>query len=337
MSKTKRSVSTPLRYLINMAAIVGLYFLLTVIIGDSNFYANQLTSCCIAVILAVSLNLTSGFLGQLPLGHAGFMAVGAYASAILMKSGIFGASGFGFAAALLCGGLLSAIIGIIVGMPALRLRGDYLAIITLGFGEIIRNIIINLEITGGAKGLKAIPRVTTFTWAFACAVITIFVIHTLINSSHGRAIISIRENEIAAASCGVNTTYYKTMAFTVAAFFAGIGGGLFAHNIGNLFPGGMGFNKSIEILVMVVLGGMGSIAGSVIAATVLTVLPSMLQSFAQYNMVIYSLLLVIVMIFKPSGLLGNYQFSLVDFVAGIPAFFQRLGSRFSGKKGGDQA
>lgn len=335
------------RYGINTSAIIIVFLVLFMYTnaGVSGYISKQFPVICFNIILAVSLNLSCGFLGQLPLGHAGFMAVGAYTSAIISKTMVAASENsssifFGmsidiiFAIALLSGGLFAGLIGILVGLPALRLRGDYLAIITLGFGEIIRTVLNNLPFTGGARGLLSIPRLTKLPWAFGCLVVTIFAIHTLIKSKHGRAIISIRENEIAAASCGINTTYYKTMAFTVSAFFAGIGGGLFAHYLGRIEPAQMGFNKSIEILVMVVLGGMGSIAGSVIAATVLTILPQLLLGFSEYQMVAYSLLLVVVMVLKPSGLLGTYDFSLVDFVKSAAGFFKKLLSKTNSVKGG---
>ncbi len=286
----------------------------------------------INIILAVSLNIATGYLGQLPLGHAGFMAAGAYASAMLMKamqsSEIINAISFhiggteitgltlGFPIALVFGGLIAAVFGVIIGIPALRLRGDYLAIITLGFGEIIRVVLLNIDsvlgfkFTAGAAGLQKIPKTTTFLNTFLIVGITCFLIHTMMKSRHGRAILSIRENEIAAESCGLPTTYYKTLGFVVSAFFAGIAGGLYAGYIGMLTPGSFGFMKSIEILVMVVLGGMGSMVGSVVSATVLTALPQLLLDFAEYRMVVYSLVLVIVMIFKPSGMFGTYDFSL---------------------------
>jgi branched-chain amino acid transport system permease protein len=202
--------------------------------------------------------------------------------------------------------------GIVIGLPALRLKGDYLAIITLGFGEIIRVIILNLKFTGGAYGLKGIGRQTTVTWVYIFVLITIYVISALIKSRHGRAILSIREDEIAAEASGIPTTYYKALAFTVSAGFAGVAGGLYAHYLSILDPSTFGFMRSVEILVIVVLGGLGSIFGSVISAAVLTILPELLRQFEQYRMVIYSLLLVAVMIFKPSGLCGRYEFSLGD-------------------------
>ena len=310
-----KKISTPIKYLINTLLVVAAWFVMNTLIQDgtiSRYYARIIYKAGIYVIAAVSLNLTCGFLGQLPLGHAGFMAIGAYTAALITKSMDFGSEFLTFFIALLAGGIVAAIFGVIIGLPALRLKGDYLAIITLAFGEMIRVIINNLSFTGGALGLKQIPRYTDFTWVYALCAVTIFVSYTLIHSKHGRAIISIRENEIASESCGVNITYYKSMTFTLAAFFAGLSGGLYAHYIATINPGVFDFNKSIEILVMVVLGGMGSIVGSVISAGVLTALPEMLRAFSDYRMVVYSLLLVIVMIFKPSGLMGRYELSLGD-------------------------
>jgi branched-chain amino acid transport system permease protein len=236
---------TTMQYGINALVLAVVFLILNTFVnsGASVYYAKQLMPIGIYIIMAVSLNLTCGFLGQLPLGHAGFMAVGAYTSAIFTKAVDFGAPNLEFGVALLLGGLVAALFGVVVGLPALRLHGDYLAIITLGFGEIIRNIILNLEITGGARNLRSIEKMTTFPGTFICVIVTVFVVQTLIRSSHGRAIISIRENEIAAAACGVNTTFYKTMAFTMAAFFAGIAGGLYAHYVGVLSANSFGFNK----------------------------------------------------------------------------------------------
>lgn len=310
----KLQIPTLFRYIINIVLIAA-FLALGNAIMSGGFLGRAQSSIIIQVgfyiILAVSLNLATGYLGQLPLGHAGFMAVGGYAGAIFWKSGIIA----GGPASILCGilvaGIVAAIFGILIGIPALRLRGDYLAIITLGFGEIIRVAIINLPgITGGTQGLKNIPKYSSFLVVYLCVVVTCGVIHLLMKSRHGRAILSIKENEIAAESCGVNTTYYKVMAFAVSAFFAGVAGALYAGNLGILQPSNFDFMMSINILVIVVLGGMGSMAGSVIAAAILTALPLALQSFSEYRMIIYSLLLIVVMVFKPSGLLGTYDFSL---------------------------
>ena len=308
----KLTDKTIFRYLVNTVAIIALYFLIMFFVDSgilNRYQANMLIPIGYNIILAVSLNLTAGFLGQLPLGHAGFMSIGAYSSALFSLSSNLPSS-IEFPLALFIGGVTAALFGFIIGLPVLRLKGDYLAIITLGFGEIIRVIILNLDFTGGAFGLKGIEKDTTITSVFVCVVITVFFINTLIKSRHGRAILSIRENEITSEACGISTTYYKTVAFALSAFFAGIAGGLYAHYLSILDPSNFGFMRSVEILVMVVLGGLGSVIGSIIAATGLTVLPELLRGFSEYRMVIYSLLLVIVMIFKPSGLFGKYDFSL---------------------------
>ncbi len=305
-------------YLLN-AALFALFLLVgTTLINNgtvSTYYSKVIMLIGINIILAVSLNMATGYLGQLPLGHAGFMAVGAYASAIFMtRTGLD--PSISFPIGILLAGIVAAIFGILIGIPALRLTGDYLAIITLGFGEIIRVVLLNIDsvlgfkLTYGAASLKSIPKTTTFLNAFLCVGITCFVIHTIMKSRHGRAILSIRENEIAADACGINMTYYKTLGFTVSAFFAGVAGALYASYLGILSPSSFGFMKSIEILVMVVLGGMGSMVGSVLAATVLTAVPEVLRAFSDYRMIVYSLLLILVMIFKPSGLMGMYDFSL---------------------------
>ncbi len=312
----RKSIPTSVKYLINALLVVAIFLIVNGMIDGgtiSRYYTRIIYKVGIFVIAAVSLNLTCGFLGQLPLGHAGFMAIGAYTTGLITLNMDLGSESLNFTIALLASGLIAAVFGVLIGLPALRLKGDYLAIITLAFGEMIRVIILNLDFTGGALGLKSIPRYTSFPWIYWLCVVTCFVCYTLVHSKGGRAILSIRENEIAAESCGINTTYYKTMTFTLAAFFAGIAGGLYSCYIATITPGDFGFMKSIEILVMVVLGGMGSIVGSVISASALTVLPELLRAFDAYRMVVYSLLLVLVMIFKPSGLMGSYELSLGDF------------------------
>ena len=281
----------------------------------SGYYSKVVVKIGIYIILAVSLNVATGYLGQLPLGHAGFMAVGAYASAIFMtRLGLRGQGAFAVAAVL--GGLAAALAGFLIGIPALRLKGDYLAIITLGFGEIIRVILTNLDdvlgfsFTGGAGGLLGIPKTTNFLNTFLWVGITCFLIHTLMKSRHGRAIYAIRENEIAAEASGIPVTAYKTFAFVVSAFFAGVAGALYSGYLGILKPDNFKFMTSIEILVMVVLGGMGSMLGSVVSAAVLTALPEALRVFSDWRMIAYALLLILVMIFKPSGLMGQYDFSM---------------------------
>ena len=234
---------------------------------------------------------------------------------------------------------MAGIFGFLIGIPALRLKGDYLAIITLGFGEIIRVVLLNIDsvlgfnFTYGAASLKNIPKTTTFTVTFLCVVVVCFFIHTMMKSRQGRAILSIRENEIAAESCGIKTTYYKTMAFVASAAFAGVAGSLYAGYLGILNPANFGFMKSIEILVMVVLGGMGSMIGSLLSATVLSALPEMLRAFSDYRMVAYSLLLILVMIFKPSGLMGTYDFSFTRLFGGLLG--KKTGDSTVGKESGE--
>ncbi|MEG6522131.1 branched-chain amino acid ABC transporter permease [Desulfotomaculum sp. 1211_IL3151] len=269
------------------------------------YYELNLILIGINIILAVSLNLINGFNGQFSLGHAGFMAIGAYGAAIITLK-----AQLPLPAALLFGAVLAAIFGILVGLPTLRLRGDYLAIATLGFGEIIRGLIVNIDYIGGAYGLSGIPKTVSWTWIFWLTVLTVVIITNFINSTHGRATISIRENEIAAEAMGINTTKYKVMAFTIGSFFAGLAGGLHAHFFYTIQPNTFNFLKSFDILVMVVLGGQGSITGSIIAAIVLTIISASLQSFAEVRLVIYALLLIIIMIFRPQGLMGTKEFSL---------------------------
>jgi len=326
-------IPIPARYAINLT-LIAVFLVVGNSIMSSGILSRAQNTIIIQVgiyiILAVSLNVATGYLGQLPLGHAGFMAVGAYSGAIFWRSGLL--SGLpAVVVGLIVAGVVAAIFGIAIGIPALRLRGDYLAIITLGFGEIIRVVIVNLSwLTGGTPGLLNIPRHTNFLNLYICVAITCAVIHMMMKSRHGRAILSLRENEIAAESCGVQATYYKVMAFSISAFFAGVAGALYAGTIGLLTPGQFNFMASINILVMVVLGGMGSMLGSVIAASILTALPLVLQSLNEYRLIIYALILIIVMIFKPSGLMGTYDFSLSHVL-------EKVGGRVmrGGKEGSD--
>ena len=316
MDKTARGyrqIPVYLRYLINAILLASFLLLGNGLLSSgavNRAQSSVILQIGIYILLAVSLNVATGYLGQLPLGHAGFMAVGAYTAALIWKN-LPGKSVGIIVLGLVAGGLLAAVTGVVIGIPALRLKGDYLAIVTLGFGEIIRVLIINLpDLTGGTPGLMSIPKHSNFMVVYITVILSCMLIHTLMKSRHGRAILAIRENEISAEASGVNTTFYKVLAFTVSAFFAGVAGGLYAGYTGILTPGNFNFMTSINILVMVVLGGLGSMAGSIIAAGILTALPLALQSFNKYRMVIYAVLLIAVMIFKPSGLLGRYDFSL---------------------------
>lgn len=293
--------------LIIFAGLIAFYGIIQALISFNflnDYYVVNIILMGINIILAVSLNLINGFTGQFSIGHAGFMAIGAYSSAIITYK-----LGLSFPLAILVGGISAGIIGILIGIPSLRLKGDYLAITTLGFGEIIRVIFLNTEYVGGASGLSGIPKYTNWTWVFWLSVITVVLIRNFVNSSYGRCCIAIREDEVAAESMGINTTNYKTLAFALGAFFAGIGGSLYAHNFYIIQPENFGFMKSFDILTMVVLGGLGSITGSVLSAILLTFVYAVLQDYAALRMVIYSLLLIIVMLFRPEGLMGTKEFS----------------------------
>ncbi|CUH95795.1 putative membrane protein [Propionispora sp. 2/2-37] len=272
------------------------------------FWQLNIVLICINIILVTSLNLINGFTGQFSIGHAGFMAVGAYLGAVLTVK-----MHLPFIVSIAGGALGAAILGFIIGLPTLRLNGDYLAIATLGLGEIIRITILNIPYVGGASGFMGIPRLTTFTWVFFFTVFTIFFIKNLINSSHGRAILSIRENEIAAEAMGVDTTRYKVLAFTIGAAFAGVAGTLFSHYFYIAHPASFTFMKSFDILTMVVLGGLGSITGSITGAVLLTFVSAALASYPEWRMVIYSVVLIILMIYRPQGLFGYREVSLQVF------------------------
>ncbi len=282
------------------------------------YYLDVATGIGINVILAVSLNLVNGYTGQFSLGHAGFMSVGAYLAAAVTvfagpkflgdDGGTALQQGILFLVALLAGGLSAAVAGLLVGVPSLRLKGDYLALVTLGFGEIIRVIFQNVEVLGGALGLNGIPAYTTIFWVLAFVAITVFVVVCLVHSTYGRGFLATHDDEIAAESVGLNTTRYKIVAFVVGAFFAGIAGGLYGHFKMTITPTGFDFTKSIEIVVMVILGGMGNTIGVILAAILLTLLPEVLRPVAEYRMVIYSFLLIVLMLVRPQGLF-NFKFS----------------------------
>jgi branched-chain amino acid transport system permease protein len=293
--------------LLAMAAALGVSYFSA---HFNRYYLGIAIDVGINIILAVSLNLINGHTGQFSLGHAGFMAVGGYTAAkfSLVFSPALGQSipaplqPVFFLVALILGGLMAAMAGLVVGVPTLRLRGDYLAIVTLGFGEIIRVIFQNMESVGAASGLKDIPGYTNLFWAWAGAAITVFVIGCLVHSTYGRGFIAVHDDEVAASAMGINPTRYKVTAFVVGAFFAGIAGGLYAHHKQFLSPTGFDFMKSIDIVVMVILGGMGSTAGVICAAVILTLLPEFLRGFADYRMIIYSLLIIVLMLARPQGI-----------------------------------
>lgn len=288
-------------------AIFALFALLMQTGVINSYYESVLFTICINIILAVSLNLVIGICGQFSLGHAGFMAIGAYSAGVVSKM----IPGYGgMLLGILAGFAISAVAALIVSIPTLRLRGDYLAIATLGFGEIIRILIMNMKITNGAAGLTGIPQLTTWPLLYLCTVISVIICTNFMRSAQGRACIAIREDEIAAEAMGINTTRYKVMAFVVGAILASLAGSLFANYFFVLNPNQFTFNKSIDILVMVVFGGMGSMSASVLAAILIGLLNMYLQQFTDLRMIIYGAALVLMMIFKPSGILGTWEVSL---------------------------
>lgn len=307
--KTKFKSRTISKFISLLLTFVIVQALISANIIDGYYFAT-IATICINIILAVSLNLITGFTGQFSLGHAGFMSIGAYICAIItmrMPTAV------GFIFGILSAALAAGLIGFLVGLPTLRLKGDYLAIATLGMSEIIRITFLNLKVTNGAAGLNGVPQFVTWPWLFLFTAGIILLITNFLNSSHGRACISIREDEIAAEAMGIHTTKYKITAFIIGAACAGIAGGLYASFFYFLKPDLFGFLKSIDILVIVVLGGLGSISGSIISAVLLALISAYLQSFPEIRMIIYALLLVIIMIFRPQGLMGSKEVSLASF------------------------
>lgn len=300
----KKSVLTIIGVILTYVIIYGLTKTKVI----NSYYAGIINLALINIMLAVSLNLIVGFTGQLCLGHAGFMSIGAYLSAILTQK-----AELPFMVSIFIGAIIACIIAALIGYPTLKLTGDYFAITTLAFCEIIRIVIMNIDFIGGARGLTGIPKKTNFTIAFIFAVITIVIIYNIIHSSQGRAMLSVRENEIAAESMGINAFKYKIMAFVIGAFFAGLAGGLYAHYMGYIQPTAFDFNKSIDYLTFVVFGGMGSLSGSVIATIILTFLPELLRGFQNFRMILYPLALIILMIFRPQGLLGDKEITFKIF------------------------
>lgn len=326
--------------LITYGIVIAAFVIAEIMIATGNMSSlmkGLLVPLCVYVIMAVSLNLTVGILGELSLGHAGFMCVGAFTGAFFSKcmETVIAVDIVRFILAILVGAIAAGLIGFLVGMPVLRLKGDYLAIVTLAFGEIIKNIInviyigkdsngfhfsmkdslsLNMEADGkiiinGAQGITGTPKDSTFVIGFVLILITLFIVLNLTNSRDGRAIMSIRDNLIAAESVGINITKYKLMAFSISAALAGVGGVLYAHNLSSLMatPKNFGYNMSITILVFVVLGGIGNIRGSVIAAVILTLLPELLRGLNDYRMLIYAVVLIVMMLFNWSPKLVNLR------------------------------
>lgn len=317
--------------LITYGLVIFVYVIMQIMVSTGNVSSliqGLLVPLCVYAILAVSLNLTVGILGELSLGHAGFMCVGAFASAFFSKctQEAIPVAGIRFVFALLIGAVAAGIFGILIGIPVLRLKGDYLAIVTLAFGEIIKNLVnilyvgvdengfhisvtntmdLNMSADGeviikGAQGITGTPNDSTFTIGIILLLITLFIVLNLMHSRDGRAIMAIRDNTIAAESVGIHITKYKLMAFSISAALAGVAGVLYAHNLSTLtaLPKNFGYNMSIMILVFVVLGGIGNIRGSVISAVILTLLPELLRGLNNYRMLIYAIVLIVMMLFN---------------------------------------
>lgn len=300
--------------LINLTVILAVFLFLNMLLVQEflvPYYEIIFINILIAIILALSLNIATGFLGQLVLGHAGFMAIGAYAAALtaIALQDKIPSELLLYVVSLIVAMIFAGLAGVLVGTPALRLRGDYLGIMTLGFGQIVVVILENLEITGKSNGLRGIPTIINFPIVFWTTIIIVAIIVLFMKSRHGRAILSIREDEIASENVGINITKYKIIGFTMASSFGGVAGAIYAFHWGYISPTAFNFLKSIEIFVMVVLGGMGSITGSIISAAVLTYLPEQLRFIEDYRLLIYSVILVVVMLFRPKGLMGTSEFS----------------------------
>lgn len=293
--------------------IVSVFIVLFILIESgalNRYFTTLVILILVMIVMSTSLNIATGFLGQLHLGHAAFMGIGAYTAA-LVALGLEDVISNGlllFIVATVVAMIVSGFASLLVGAPALRLRGDYLGIMTLGFGEIVKTMITNLkDITNGAQGLYGIPRIMDFPLAFWTTVLVVLIIYLFMNSRHGRAILSIKEDEIASESVGINITKYKLLGFVLASMFAAVGGAMFAFRIGFLAPVNFNFLRSVEIFVIVILGGMGSLSGSIVASIVLVSLPEILRGLEDYRFLLYSTLLIVMMLFRPQGLLGQKE------------------------------
>ena len=312
---TKRRLAS---YGLNLVGVALLYAAITLAFtfnafGKSTTYIQGIcTTACYTIIMVMSLTLVVGFKGEFSMGHAGFDSVGAYVSAIV--SGALAGHGLSDLAlllvAILAGGLAAGLMGIAVGIPALRLRGDYLAIVTMAFAEIIRVCFCNFSSTGGGKTMSGILKLSTFDRAFWIMVVCVTVMFLFVRSRFGRTVQAIREDYIAASASGINVTNYKVMTFAISAFFAGIGGGIYAHYMTAMIPASFNFHYSAELCREVIIGGTGSLTGSIIGAAFLSALPELMREFSTYRMLAYSVVLVLVMLFRPGGIFGRWEFSL---------------------------
>lgn len=294
---------------LTIKAVVSAGFILALAISRFNLLDNYLQLLLmligINIILTMSLNLINGYMGEFSVGHAGFMAAGAYVSSLLsVKIFAFCSPLWVFPCAVLAGGLAAGVVGLVVAVPSFKTRGDYLAIVTLAFSMIVKSVIENIDAVGGPRGFLGMDKLTTLPWVFFWAVVTIWIIRNFIYSRFGRGILAVREDEIAADLTGVSTRSVKMLAFVVSSFFAGIAGGLYAHLIQYISPGSFDILKSTEMLVMVYLGGVGSIAGSILGAATYTVLLEALRPLGIWRMAVMPLILILLMIFRPRGMMG---------------------------------
>ncbi|MEA5027199.1 MAG: branched-chain amino acid ABC transporter permease [Erysipelotrichaceae bacterium] len=306
---------------------VTIYFIVSVLMQAkiiNAYYQITLMTICINIILAVGLNLIIGICGQFSLGHAGFMCIGAYTCAVMTK---FYPGYGGMLAGILLGFVISGIVALIVAIPTLRLKGDYLAIATLGFAEIIRIVVLNMDITNRAAGLSNIPKLVTWPLIYFGVVITVLTVVNFGRSAPGRACISIREDEIASEAMGINTTKYKTIAFLIGALLASLAGAFYASTFYVIKPETFGFAKSIDILVIVVFGGMGSVTGSILSGIALGIINTVLQSFSAIRMILYAVTIVLIMIFRPKGLLGTKEFTFTGLYRFIRGRFKHESSK----------
>lgn len=295
-----------------LIAIYAFLYLTIMNEGVFSYKAGIYINILIAILFAVSLNITVGLMGQLNLGFAGFISIGAYTGAVITRamSNVNINDNIKLVMALIVAGIVAGIFGVIVSALTLRLKGDYLAIITLAFGEMVRYVIQNIDFLGGAAGFKNIPIITNFTNTYIVTIISLIIIIRLMTSGYGRLVLSIREDEIASENIGINTNMVKIYGFFISSFFAGVAGVLFAHNLGVLSPDKFSFVYSIEILVMVVFGGIGSITGSIVSASFITIINELLRQVSEYRVLIYSVVLIMIMIFRPEGLLGTSELTL---------------------------
>lgn len=323
-SKVARLFNGRYSFYIIWALIIVVPLLVVPVLRDTkilnSYYEDVLVRTCIAIIMVVGLNLINGFNGQFSIGHAGFMAVGGYVAAMLTTKPEFsalliGPDWFRFLIATIAGGIISAGVALLLGIPSFRLRGDYLAVLTLAFNMIIVNFFTNMEYLGGARGLPGVMGYTNFTWLWLWVIVSILVVRNLILSSHGRAIKSVRDNEVAAELGGVDTKKYKLMSFAIGSFFAGIGGSMMAHHLQFINPSMFNIFKSFDYLLMLYLGGVGSITGSIAGAVIWTLLQEALRSMGLlhlevWRMVVGPVLLVVLMLWRPKGLLGGFELNI---------------------------